>query len=85
MLVVKTAQESGDGGFHLGHFGLGLKYYTHFTSPIRRFADVIVHRQLLGIILRPCWKLKLQESFELINAQVNKSSLQVKGEVLMSC
>ena len=32
------------------HAGLGLLLYTHFTSPIRRFADVIVHQQLLGLI-----------------------------------
>ena len=36
-----TAQNS-------GHYGLALENYTHFTSPIRRYADVLVHRALLG-------------------------------------
>ena len=33
-----------------GHFGLGIKDYVHFTSPMRRYADVLVHRLLAGYV-----------------------------------
>jgi exosome complex exonuclease DIS3/RRP44 len=42
---------SGDVPFdEFNHFGLAMPIYTHFTSPIRRYADVVVHRQLQAIV-----------------------------------
>lgn len=46
-----------------GHYGLGKRYYTHFTSPIRRYADLIVHRILEGYLKGQASKKKAQHPY----------------------
>ncbi len=46
LLMLRTMQKAHYDTVNVGHFGLASKSYTHFTSPIRRYPDLIVHRLL---------------------------------------
>ena len=46
--VLRTQMQARYGPEALGHFGLALPSYAHFTSPIRRYADLLVHRALVS-------------------------------------
>jgi ribonuclease R len=45
-LMLRTMQKARYAPSNLGHFGLAARSYTHFTSPIRRYPDLVVHRAL---------------------------------------
>ena len=50
-LVIRSMSKAKYSSNNIGHFGLAFKKYTHFTSPIRRYPDVIVHRMLENTLL----------------------------------
>lgn len=46
LLLISTMKRAKYSNYNLGHYGLALKNYTHFTSPIRRYADLQIHKLL---------------------------------------
>ena len=55
MLVLRSLSQAVYSAQNKGHFGLNLKHYTHFTSPIRRYSDLIVHRALKACLFKESW------------------------------
>ena len=50
MLVLKSMKRAEYSVEHEGHFGLAKRFYSHFTSPIRRYPDLVMHRQLSALL-----------------------------------
>ncbi len=59
--IVRSMQKAIYSTKNIGHYGLAFKYYTHFTSPIRRYPDIIVHRLLQNHLLKDKNKFNKEE------------------------
>ena len=66
----------------IGHFGLSSSHYTHFTSPIRRYADLMVHRVLFSSIENSVKQLKLADLDEIAQhiSKTERVAMKVEDE-----
>ncbi len=78
-VVLRSQSQAEYSPENIGHFGLNLRRYAHFTSPIRRFADLVVHRALIGSLdlgsdgLTRSEEERLEETAALISASERRA------------
>jgi ribonuclease R len=85
-ISLKAMQKARYSTDNIGHYGLAFDYYTHFTSPIRRFPDMMVHRLLNRYLAggRSVSKVKYEElcdhssAMEQLAAQAERASIKYK-------
>jgi ribonuclease R len=86
-VVLRTQAQAIYSSKNAGHFGLSLRRYAHFTSPIRRYADLIVHRALIAALklgpdgLTPQDVAQLDETAEMISAAERRSMMAERDTI----
>ena len=79
-LVVRAMPQALYQPTNIGHFGLALTHYAHFTSPIRRYPDLVVHRTLKALIKAPGGSAKRYAVGELSALGESTSRLEKRAD-----
>ena len=75
-MMLRSMQQARYDDVNLGHFGLSAEYYTHFTSPIRRYPDLIVHRLIRKYIIEQSMDRKEKNKWEALLPEIAEHTSQ---------
>ena len=79
-LIVRAMPQAVYQPANIGHFGLALNHYAHFTSPIRRYPDLVVHRTLKALIGAPGKAAVRYEPAQLAGLGESTSKLEKRAD-----
>ncbi len=85
-LIIRSQMQARYAPLNSGHFGLGFEEYTHFTSPIRRYSDLIVHRLLKAInnndTAEGSYVLRNIEALSMTISEKERESSSIEGQFM---